>query len=434
MSSPRPRVLVVAPTNWDYAALADSALCDTHEFLWAGEELAANSFWANTKLTVKLLRSGLGFNVHRWIDETVRRVRGQRLSGVLGTGDYPSCFLASAIAERLGLPAPPLRDIVLMGHKYYSRQIHAVAIPEATPTYEPLDPRRPQLDLLSFPVFVKPVKGCTSAWAHLVRHPGELRRILRFDTATRLRLLATLRPYQQLLTRHGDGGVPAHWFIAEQPLVGEQVTVDGFVQDGHVTVQGVVDSVMFPGTNSFRRFDYPSRLPAPVQARMEVLTRRLITATKLDHTCFNVEFCYDPAHDTVHVIELNPRMSYQFSDLYRMVDGTSTYAIQLDLATGRKVYWHPGAGRYRMATSFVLRRFGNARVTRVPHDQDIVRLRECFPGATVMVLVAAGELLSDIRQDVGSFRYAIVNLGGADDADLDTRWETARTLLPFSFD
>ena len=205
------------------------------------------------------------------------------------------------------------------------------------------------------------------------------------------------------------------------------------MQNGHVTVQGVVDSVMYPGTNSFRRFDYPSRLPPSVQARMVELTRRLIVATKLDHTCFNVEFCYDPARGTIHVIELNPRMSYQFSDLYRMVDGTSTYAVQLDLATGRKVNWRPQAGRYRVATSFVLCRFSNARVTRVPDDQDIATLQGCFPDATVVILIAVGELLSDIRQDVGSYRYAIVNLGGADAADLDTRWETARTLPPFSF-
>lgn len=52
----------------------------------------------------------------------------------------------------------------------------------------------------------------------------------------------------------------------------------------------------------------------------------------------------------------------------------------------------------------------------------------------MVILVAVGELLSEIRQDVGSFRYAIVNLGGADAADLDTRWETARALLPFGFD
>ncbi len=34
------------------------------------------------------------------------------------------------------------------------------------------------------------------------------------------------------------------------------------------SIMGVVDSIMFPGTLAFSRFDYPSALPEGVQARM----------------------------------------------------------------------------------------------------------------------------------------------------------------------
>jgi biotin carboxylase len=234
--------------------------------------------------------------------------------------------------------------------------------------------------------------------------------------SSRLRFMTLLKPYQQLLAQYSDGHVPAHWFIAEAPLVGEQVTVDGFVQESRITVQGVVDSVMYPGTRSFRRFNYPSRLPAAVQVRLAELTTRLVAASGLDHTCFNVELFYDPANDAIHVIELNPRMSYQFSGLYEMVDGTSTHAVQLDLATGRRVDWRPHGGQYGAASSFTMRRFSDARVTRVPGDREIAALRERFSGATVKVLFVVGERLSHHEQDVGSFRYAIVNLGGVDAA------------------
>jgi hypothetical protein len=171
--------------------------------------------------------------------------------------------------------------------------------------------------------------------------------------------------------------VPAHWFITEAPLAGEQVTVD--------------------------------------------------------HTCFNVEFFYDPANDAIHMIELNPRMSYHFSGLSEMIDGTSTHAVQLDLATGRRVDWRPHGGQYGVATSFAIRRFSDARVTRVPGDREIAALRERFPGATVKVLCAVGERLSHREQDVGSFRYALANLGGVDAADLDMRWDAAQAFLPFEF-
>ena len=46
--------------------------------------------------------------------------------------------------------------------------------------------------------------------------------------------------------------------IAEGLLKGEQVTVEGYVHGGVATIFGVVDSIMFPGTLAFSRFDYPS--------------------------------------------------------------------------------------------------------------------------------------------------------------------------------
>jgi ATP-grasp domain len=418
---PPRRVLVVAPSAWDREVLAAPGLRADHEFLWAGEELTETpSPW-----------DALRFDVHRWLDDAAARFRGARLSGVVGTGEYPACFLAAALAERLRLPTPATRDVVLMGHKLHSRRLQAAAVPEATPAFEALDPRRPRLGALAFPVFVKPVKGTMSIRAQLARDDAELRAAVRFGAVERLRFRAMLRPYQQLLDRCSDGAVPAHWFVAEAPLTGDQVTVDGFVQGRRVTVQGVVDSVMFPGTRSFRRFDYPSRLPPAVQARMVSLVTRLVAASGLDDACFNVELFHDPGTGSVHVIEINPRMSYQFGDLYEMVDGTSTYAVQLRLATGRPVEWRAGGGRYAAATSFVLRVFHDALVRRVPGEGDLAVLRDRFPGATVKVLCGVGERLSHQDQDMGSFRYGIVNLGGSDAADLEGRWDESQKYLRF---
>src|SRR5205085_1876155 len=83
------------------------------------------------------------------------------------------------------------------------------------------------------------------------------RRALRFTLRERVEKLLLLKPFAQLVRAY-DGRVPAHFFIAEAPLFGAQVTVDGFVQGGRATIMGVVDSVMYPGTISFERFEYPS--------------------------------------------------------------------------------------------------------------------------------------------------------------------------------
>jgi biotin carboxylase len=212
-----------------------------------------------------------------------------------------------------------------------------------------------------------------------------------------------------------------------------QVTVDGFVERGAPVVMGIVDSVMYPGTISFQRFDYPSRLPEPVQVRMRDVAVRLMGGSGFNHACFNIEMFYDSRRDTVRVIEVNPRMSYQFADLYERVDGMNTYEAQLALATGRQVPWRARAGRDGAASSFVLRRFSDARVVRVPSKQELAELQERFPGTLVQVLCEPGERLSSHDQDVGSFHYGIVNMGAPTYAELLERYAEVERRLRFEF-
>ena len=120
---------------------------------------------------------------------------------------------------------------------------------------------------------------------------------------------------------------------------------------------GVVDSIMFPGTLVFSRFDYPSCLPQTLQARMGDIAARLMEGIGFDNGLFNIEMMYDDAADRIAVIEINPRMASQFADLYEKVDGTSSYTVLLDIAQGRAPHFTRRQGRYGFASSFVLRSF-----------------------------------------------------------------------------
>ena len=64
-----------------------------------------------------------------------------------------------------------------------------------------------------------------------------------------------------MLEHYTGATIGTNRLIAEGLLKGEQVTVEGYVQGGVATIFGVVDSIMFPGTLAFSRFDYPSHLP-----------------------------------------------------------------------------------------------------------------------------------------------------------------------------
>lgn len=120
---------------------------------------------------------------------------------------------------------------------------------------------------------------------------------------------------------------------------------------------GVVDSLMFPGTQIFRRFEYPSSLPQGVVARIEDVARRALQTVGFDRGLFNIEFIYDARRDSVHIVEVNPRMASQFADLYEKVDGINTYDILVDLALGRVPAKRRRQGRYKVAVSHVMRRF-----------------------------------------------------------------------------
>jgi biotin carboxylase len=307
-------------------------------------------------------------------------------------------------------------------------------VPDGTPPFEAIDPLNWSADpALGYPLFVKPVKGTMSIRAQLVRDRQELKNALAFRFRERIRGHVLLRPFQQLLDAYSDRRVAAHCFVGERPLHGQQVTVDGFVQDGRTTIIGIVDSVMYPGTTSFQRFDYPSCLPSDVQRRMAQLSSRLIGGSGLNNSLFNIELFYNPEQDLVSIIELNPRMSYQFADLYQRVDGKNPFEVQLEIAMGAAVRWQPGAGPDRAAASFVMRRFANAQVVSVPSSFEVEPLKLLHPGLIVQVLCRPGARLSDYDQDVGSFRYAIINLSARSVDELHARYQHVVQALPFRF-
>jgi hypothetical protein len=192
---------------------------------------------------------------------------------------------------------------------------------------------------------------------------------------------------------------------------------------------GVVDSVMFPGTLAFSRFDYPSALPQSVQARMAEIAATLMEGLGFDNGLFNIEMMYDAAADRIFIIEINPRMASQFADLYEKVDGTSSYTVLLDIAQGRAPRFTPRQGRYGFAASFVLRSFEDYIVAALPAEADIDQLARLYPDIRVELHATLGRKLSDEFQDGRSYRYGIVNLGGRDRTHVLEQFEACRNSL-----
>ncbi len=184
--------------------------------------------------------------------------------------------------------------------------------------------------------------------------------------------------------------------MAEELLEGVEVTVEGFVHGGRPTVIGITDSVMYPGTISFERFEYPSALPDARQRELAELAGRLARAHELDDAFFNVEF-FVPAEGPPGIVEVNARIASQFAPLVLATHGRSTYDALFELACGKDPRWDPTPPN-GVAVSFVVRVFEDAFVEAVPDPEDDLEM-----------LVRPGALLSEQgANDVESYRLAIV--------------------------
>lgn len=413
-----PAVLLVCPTMWDEAELpAAAARAGMHVEMY-GTDVSEHPET---------------FDALEFIDRAVREFRGRGIAGVLASDDYPGSIVAAAIARELGLPGPDPGVLLRCQHKFYSRLDQREAWRDAVPEFKLIDPRD-VLDVsrqLTYPVFVKPVKSFFSVLAERVDSGAELAS-LAWRAGYHVREF--VRPFNQLLERYTSLDWNGGYLLVEELLHGAQVTVEGFVHAGAISIVGVTDSVMYPGTMSFQRFEYPSSLPGDVLLQMRVIAESVVEAIGLDEWMFNIEMFHDPVTGRVSIIEMNPRMCPQFADLVEKVDGVNTYDMALALAAGRDPPWPwPVPGRHAVAASFALRRFEDAVVRRVPSAGELDAVRTRFPDARVKVLCREGHRLSEELQDGKSYRYAVVNVGAATRADLLEASAEIERMLGFEF-
>lgn len=365
------------------------------------------------------------------IERILASITNGAITGVVSTDDYPGSTLATVVAKNLNLPGAEPAVNLICQHKYLSRLAQQALVPEAVPEFVLLDvdavASLPQT--MPLPVFIKPVKSFFSVGAQPIASIEQLTAV-----QSRWRCLDQFfTPFERLLGRYTGLHLERRYLLAETWLVGKQCTLEGYAFGDEIHFLGAVDSVMFPNTIAFQRFEYPSRLPIPVQDRMCAIARTLMAGLGYRNAMFNIEFIYQPEIDLLSIVEINPRMASQFADLYEKVDGLNSYSVLLDLAKGQKPCLARRAGYHPFAASCVLRSFRDMYVERVPSCADLEGLSLRHPDIRVEVLAAEGRKLSDEMQDGHSFRYGIVSLGGRDRQDVVEKFEECRHQLRFAF-
>jgi hypothetical protein len=417
---------VLFPDEWDAVRVAERRT--------AGETIYSEgfdlfSFPDNARLFT--------YQVEAFADRIARKYQGRQIAGIFTSDEQFGPIATSLIGERLGVPALTLEATLLSQHKFWSRERQAQTLPAATPAYGTVD-RAALLrgeHPLPFPCYVKPIKAAFSVLARKVHSFEELRRHVTFgwwEEAIIRRLVKPFNDATRTLQEQRMGRyIDAYTMICEGVIAGHQVTCNGYVRHGEVTLLGTVDSIMYPGTDQFMRFQYPSRLPASVLDRMNELTTRLVQSLGFNHGMFNVELMWDPSSDVIQIVELNPRVAGQFFDLFEQVDGYSLFAATLALARGEAPDTRHRCGRMAHAASFVLRDFSQGGLAYVPSAREIQQLRATYPDVNLQVYIKVGNGLRRELKWLGSYRYAVMNIAGRTLEEMFARFIRVRDSIRF---
>ncbi len=412
--------LVLFSYDWDQQSFANLSGRWPHET--AGFDLF--SFPSNARLA--------WFDMDRFVALWARRAKLHGIQAVVSNHEQFGALAAALLAERMGWPGTPVNAVLACQHKLYAREVLQRVCPEANLSFARLDAQYggPVPHDLPFPLFVKPVKAAFSVLAKTVHNHHELHAHTRFSWWELWVIRHLVEPFERIARKRLPQAGSSHSLMVETPEDSPQYCLDGYVLDGQMTTLGCVDVQTFPGTQAFMRFDYPSRLAPQVQARASEVARLFLAEIGFTHGLFNMEFFYDATSGRITVIEFNPRLASQFSDLYARVDGINLHEMAMALAHGidpaSLPRAQPSAGA---AASFVYRLFDPHGDAPTPTDLQRSVFHRAYPDALLFEFPKSkGSTARDFKW-LGSHRYGIVHLGGSDPADLRRRCEVASSLL-----
>jgi len=418
-------ILVLFDQEWDQAQLRRAAISSNHEFRFFHEGFDLFSFPSNAQLLV--------FDIFRFVDKLVEKYKRVKIDGIISSHEQFGALSAALLADRLGLPTTSTDAVLNAQHKALARTILQRELPEANVPFEtfPHTVKHPQEIALPFPFFAKPVKAAYSVLARRVEDFADLREHLNFRPWEKFIIMRLVRPFNDVVERMAATNINGRYMLGEQLIDGFQVNVDGYMQGGEAHILGIVDAVMYPGTDAFMRWEYPSRLPAEWKQKIHATSLAVIKALKFDYGLFNVELKICSHSGDCKLIEVNPRMAAQFSDMYEMVDGINLHDLALRLALNESVDASKKVQRYKCATSFVYRRFDGKGQDHFPGPHEFKALEQFDPGAQLLLFKKSGNELKRETKWLQSYRYACMNMGAESEEQLVEKYRHASKLIGF---
>jgi len=360
------------------------------------------------------------------------------IAGILGHWDFPTSVLLAHLCEKFGFTSASLRAVLTCEHKYWSRLEQRAVLPEWTPEFCAINPfaENPLARLtIDYPLWLKPIKAHSSFLGFRIENAADFRRafgmirkkIRRFGDAFNQALAHVEVPPPV-------GEVDGNWCIAEEIITGKQCGIEGSMLHGDYRIHGIVDTVKDSKNWSFTRYEYPSVWPRQAQQKICAAGEKLLRHIGFDNSPFGIEFFWDKQKNALKVLEINTRISQSHSDQFIKVHGVSNHQVPVDLALGRAPDLSDCKGKYQCAAKFMLRRYRDARVDRVPSEAEIRKVKSSVADSDVVLTVSEGQQLSEkLNQDSYSYEIANILLGAQDQPGLLQAYHQLADRLHFEF-
>lgn len=363
---------------------------------------------------------------------------GHPIAGILGHWDFPTSALLPHLCQANGLRSATLEAVLKCEHKYWSRIEQKSVLPQWTPNFCAIDPfsAEPLKQLsIGYPLWLKPIKAHSSFLGFRIESDEEF---LAATAEIRERIHRFGNPFDQALA-HVDipdevRPVGGNWCIAEEILTGKQCGIEGAMLDGEYRVHGIVDTVKDGKNWSFTRYEYPSVWPRQARDKICAAGEELLRHLGYDNAPFGIEFFWNEKTNEFKILEINTRISQSHSDQFIKVHGVSNHQVPVDLALGRVTDLSECQGQYRTAAKFMLRRYRDTAVERVPDAGEIKQLEQAFPDSRIVVTTAPGQQLSDqLVHDSYSYEIANIWLGAESQRELLEKYHRLAEQLKFEF-
>lgn len=355
------------------------------------------------------------------------------IDAIVGYWDFPVSSMVPVLCREYGLPGPSLEAVLKCEHKYWSR-IEQRKVALSFPPFELVslenDPEPPRLN---YPYWLKPVKSYSSAFAYKISSAEQFHQAAQ-EIRTGMEYIG--EAFDHFLDQ---AEVPAEVAaaggsacLAEEQVSGQQITAEGYSYRGRPHVYGIIDSICYPDTPSFLRYQYPTQLPGEIVQRVTDVSCRVIKQIGLDNSAFNIEFFWDGERDRINILEINPRISQSHAPLFTYVDGVPNHHCVVRVALGEDPHMPRQRGEHRSAAKWFWRTFSDGVAERVPSAEDVQRVQEEVPSAVVDIIAERDRRLSELpAQDSYSYELAAIYLGAPDQEQLRTKYQKCRELLPF---